>query len=88
MSALTVKYNIFFLNSKSYKTKKVLGVGNCQICASVQNCTTGQKCTKIFLHDDTFARVDKIARRPYYTKVHFCTKIFLHELNFFYTVFY
>ena len=78
MSALTVKYNIFFLNSKSYKTKKVLGVGNCQICASVQNCTTGQIarryfCTMTLLHEWIKLHEDLITRRFTFARKYFCT---------------
>ena len=31
------------------------------------------------LHEDTFARGDKIAQRQFYTKRQFCTKTNLHE---------
>ena len=34
-----------------------------------QNCTSGQNCTKTFLHGYKFARADKIARR------HICTAV-------------
>ena len=56
-------------------------MGSCQICTSVQNCTRGQNCTtsaqnctKILLHEDTFARADNFTRIRFF---------YLFLLNFF-----
>ena len=40
---------------------------------------TGQNSTTILLHEDKFARGDKISQRQFFTKVNFARVTILHE---------